>query len=129
MHRNDEDGFTLIELLVVMIIIGVLAAIAVPVLLSQRERAVEATLAADLRTVAQLMETYYVDEGTYAGDVATLRAAIPPPTVFSTGNDVELVGTATGSAAYCLKGTNAKVRDRFYDSDGGGLLAPGVPCT
>jgi prepilin-type N-terminal cleavage/methylation domain-containing protein len=82
MKRPDEQGFTLIELLVVMIIIGVLAAIAVPVFLSQRQRAAEATVAADLRTVAQLMETYYVDQGTYAGDLATLRAAVPPPTVF-----------------------------------------------
>ena len=129
MDRRDEDGFTLVELLVVMIIIGILAAVAVPVFLSQRQRDVEATVAADLRSIAQLMETYYVDQGTYAGDITTLRAAIPPPTAFSAGNDVELVAAATGSGAYCLLGTNARSRDIYFDSDGGGLLPPGTPCS
>jgi type IV pilus assembly protein PilA len=50
--QRDERGFTLIELLIVCIIIGVLAAIAIPAFLAQRERAWEAAAQSDLRNAA-----------------------------------------------------------------------------
>ncbi len=49
---EKDQGFTLIELLVVIIIIGILAAIAIPVFLNQRKKAVDASMKSDLRTVA-----------------------------------------------------------------------------
>jgi len=49
---EKEEGFTLIELLVVMIIIGILAAIAIPVFLSQRQKGYDASVKSDLRTIA-----------------------------------------------------------------------------
>ena len=72
--EEKDEGFTLIELLVVIIIIGILAAIAIPVFLNQRKKAVEASLKSDLRTAATLMETDFVDTQDYSS--ATAAAAV-----------------------------------------------------
>ena len=60
MEKRDE-GFTLIELLVVVIIIGILAAIAIPVFLNQREKAWDKAVQSDLRNAATAQETWFTD--------------------------------------------------------------------
>src|SRR5690625_5662728 len=58
---NKEKGFTLIELLVVIIIIGIRAAIAIPLFLNQRKKAEDSAAKADLSTLGNEISTWFVD--------------------------------------------------------------------
>jgi type IV pilus assembly protein PilA len=74
----DERGFTLIELLVVILIIGILAAIALPAFLNQREKAQDSEAKSSVRTAQTALETFYTDNQTYVGaDKAALEGIEP----------------------------------------------------
>ena len=60
---QEEKGFTLVELLVVMLILGLLAAIAIPSFFNQRDKARDADAKASVRTAQTAMETYATDHG------------------------------------------------------------------
>ncbi len=62
----SEQGFSLIEVLVVMVVIGVLAAIAIPSFLGQSAKAQDASAKTNVRTVVQMVEMCRVQEDTYA---------------------------------------------------------------
>lgn len=61
--NKNEDGFTLVEILVVILIIGILAAIAIPVFLNQRQKANDAALTSDVINAAKVVETYIAGGG------------------------------------------------------------------
>src|SRR5436309_3124705 len=60
-----RQGFTLIELLIVVVIIGILAAIAIPKFANTKEKAVVASMKSDLRNLASAQEAYWVENRTY----------------------------------------------------------------
>jgi type IV pilus assembly protein PilA len=77
-RAQDEKGFTLIELLVVILIIGILAAIALPAFLNQRGKAQDTDAKSQVRTMQTAEETLYTDEQSYVlGNLAKLQAIEP----------------------------------------------------
>ena len=87
---RDNKGFTLIELLIVVVIIGILAAIAIPKFSATREKAYFAAMKSDLKNLASQQEIYYSDEYSYTGNVTSLGF------VSSDGVNVTPTGTSTG---------------------------------
>jgi prepilin-type N-terminal cleavage/methylation domain-containing protein len=68
--RNSK-GFTLIELLIVVVIIGILAAIAIPKFANTKEKAYVAAMKSDLRNMVTAQESYFADNVTYTGNLGT----------------------------------------------------------
>ena len=71
---TKRKGFTLIELLIVVVVIGVLAAIAIPKFANTKEKAVKASLLSDLKNLATAQEAFYADSSKYATTYGTTIA-------------------------------------------------------
>ena len=93
-RANDEKGFTLIELLVVILIIGILAAIAIPSFIGQKSKANDASAKTQARTLQTAMETAATDaNGSYAG-VNLVRLQEIEPTLKDESTNVPKVEKA-----------------------------------
>jgi prepilin-type N-terminal cleavage/methylation domain-containing protein len=95
---RDNKGFTLIELLIVVVIIGILAAIAIPKFSATREKAYFAAMKSDLKNLASQEEIYYSDNYSYTSSTVGLA--------FSNSEGVSVVITA-GTAGWEASATHS----------------------
>ncbi|MEO8479387.1 MAG: prepilin-type N-terminal cleavage/methylation domain-containing protein [Gemmatimonadota bacterium] len=105
-RKSRNSGFTLIELLIVVVIIGILAAIAVPKFAATKDRAKLGAIKSDLRNLMSAEEAFYVDNLAYTTAITTFY---PSP-----GNLVTLTAS-TGS--YTISATNASITTGFDRCD------------
>jgi type IV pilus assembly protein PilA len=133
---QEESGFTLIELLVVMLILGILAAIAIPAFLNQSQKGEDSKAIADVRTAETAAETYSVESPNhdYAGmNNAALVAIEPAVNDFSadltvtvtgggTGYSVAVHSTAGGGRDFTLTRAASGAKTRTCAPDGGACV-------
>ena len=115
-RSNGEDGFTLVELLVVMLILGLLAAIAIPSFFNQRDKAQDADAKATVRTAQTAMETFATDnDGSYGGvtegDLTTIENTLD-------AEQLTAVAEADGGDGYSITATSSTGNTFTIDRDG-----------
>jgi type IV pilus assembly protein PilA len=115
-RASDEGGFTLIELLVVILIIGILAAIAIPAFLSQTSKAYDSSAKTLAQTAQTAAETYGTENGgTYSNlTVAELHKIEPTiPTSSSTTSGPAVSNVTAGTNTYAITVEAQKTKDTF----------------
>ena len=132
-RAQDEKGFTLIELLVVILIIGILAAIALPAFLNQREKAQDSAAKSGVRTAQTAMETYYTDNQKYTGATEAVIQGIEPAlknanllkvdAADATSYTISVVSKGSNTVKYTITNTAGVVKRTCAPAGKGGCAA------
>ena len=126
--RHEEQGFTLIELLIVIIIVGILAAIAIPTFLAQRLKAQQAAARSDTRNAASAEVLYYTENDTFTTTMADLVGV-----GFRQSENVVTTAPTGDANTYCVEshyevgGNPVADTDYFMAETGGGVQAGDCP--
>jgi type IV pilus assembly protein PilA len=125
LNGDSEAGFTLIELLVVMLILGILAAIALPAFFNQKDKAGDAKAKEYAHSAQVAMETFYTDHGTYVGATKAELEKIEPSLANADFKENKVISaTAEG---YEITMVGAKAAQTFTVKNEKGTLT--YPCT
>lgn len=114
-RAEDEKGFTLIELLVVILIIGILAAIAIPTFLNQKSKANDASAESMVRNAATAVETYATtNNGSYANvDTTAVNSITPEVSITSSATQPYLTSAAGTSNSYTIAAVSPTDNETF----------------
>jgi type II secretion system protein G len=123
-----RKGFTLIELLIVVVIIGILAAIAIPKFASTKDKAYYTAMKSDLRNLVTAEEAFFADSTKYTQTLGNLKFQVSngvnPPTISAPGNGVwsaTITHTQLPSGAECAVAINTGNPITPADSSGAPL--------
>jgi type IV pilus assembly protein PilA len=122
-RAQDEKGFTLIELLVVILIIGILAAIAIPTFLNQKSKANDSAAESLARNAATAMETYATtNNGGYTGaTTASLNAIEPNINITANSSQAYLSAVGGSATSYSVTAVSPSDTETYILSNNNGV--------
>ncbi|HEX6313735.1 MAG TPA: prepilin-type N-terminal cleavage/methylation domain-containing protein [Gemmatimonadaceae bacterium] len=108
MRNTIRKGFTLIELLIVVVIIGILAAIAIPKFANTKQKAYLASMKSDLRNMATTQEAYFADFQVYvSGSASNVGGSTSAVNGFVPSSGVSVTATASGGTGWSASATHS----------------------